>query len=157
MLYNTLPLLDLRPQTKMMTSCWRANSRRCSSREDTRRQIVSSAVSISPFGNRLRIISARRRNLSTLCVTYDSGLKELVKLGYLTPINDNENILLFHEAICAENPPKTDSLSEKQTEMIVEQICAENQNKMTTLEENPTTEATLSEIPTEWNIGGFYF
>jgi hypothetical protein len=89
--------------------------------------------------------------------TYDSGLKELIKLGYLTPINGNDKTLLFHEAVCAENPPKTDSLSENQTEMIVEQICVENQNKATTLEENPTTEASLSENPTEWNIGGFYF
>lgn len=89
--------------------------------------------------------------------TYESGLKELIKLGYLTPINGNEKTLLFHEAICAENPPKTATLAEKQTELIVEQICAENQHKSSTLEENPPTEATLAENQNDWSIGGFYF
>ncbi len=89
--------------------------------------------------------------------TYDSGIAELMKLGYLTPINDNEKTLLFHEMICAENPQNTETLAENQIETIVQQICEENQHKETVCEENLPNQVDNTENRNNWSVNGFYF
>lgn len=89
--------------------------------------------------------------------TYESGLKELIKLGYLVPINGNENLLTFYETICAENPTKAATLSENPTELYEDSKVSENPTKSTTLEEKQTKVAISSENPTEISFNGFVF
>lgn len=88
--------------------------------------------------------------------TYLSGKSELKKLGYLTPVNGSDSIFTFHETL-SENPTKTDVLSEKQTEMIVDMISSENPTKEQEVSENPTDKDSLSENPTNISYNGFVF
>ena len=79
--------------------------------------------------------------------TYLGGKNELKKLGYLTPVNGSDKIFTFHETL-SENPTETDTLSEKQTEVIVDKYLSEKQTEEQDSSENPTNIDGLSENPT---------
>lgn len=87
---------------------------------------------------------------------YLGGKNELKKLGYLTPVDGSDKIFTFHETL-SENPTNADTLSENQTEEIVEMILSENPTKMKKVSENPTNTAGLSENPTVIEYNGFVF
>lgn len=89
--------------------------------------------------------------------TYDSGIAELIKLGYLTSLNGNDKTLLFHEMLCAENPQNTDNNAENQHEIIVQQLCEENQHEKENCAENPQNNVDNAENQQNWSINGFYF
>ena len=89
--------------------------------------------------------------------TYLKGKAELKELGYLTPVNGSDSIFTFHEMILSENPTETDVLSEKQTELIMEEILSENPTKEQKVSENPTNIDGLEEIPTVMYHKDFIF
>ena len=89
--------------------------------------------------------------------TYDSGIEELISLGYLTPIGDSDNVLLFHEVVCAENQHKTANSAENQHEKTTEVLCAENKQNKLNSDENQQNIADCAENKHNWNINGFYF
>lgn len=79
--------------------------------------------------------------------TYLAGKNELKKLGYLTSVNGSDKVFTFHETL-SENPTTADTLSENQTEMIVEELLSENPTKEQKASENPTKIDSSSENPT---------
>lgn len=89
--------------------------------------------------------------------TYDSGLEELIALGYLTPINGNDKTLVFHETCCVENQHETVDNAENQHEKIVEMLCAENQQNKENSDENQHNIVDNAENRHNWSVDGFYF